>query len=286
MAFGDLIYDEPQYEMRGVLMGFHTPYVVSLIRGLDPPDIRASDTDRQGDHGVWLGSDFYHARTIELDVGIEGYPAVDMEQKLQDLRSAFAISQAVEPFAFRVKGQGSRVVFARPRRIRWDYDDEFALGIARVSIQMICPDPRIYDLAEQTTTLTLPTQEGGRAYPRVFPQAYGAVSQGGAVAVTNRGAFSTRPSFTITGPVSRPQVVNTTQGLSLSLALDLSAGDWLDISTDDRTVILNGTASRYAALESGSAWWDLPPGTSEVRFRAADYRPEASLTVRWRDAWI
>lgn len=59
------------------------------------------------------------------------------------------------------------------------------------------------------------------------------------------------------------------------------------MDTLNRTVRLNGTDSRYSAVDFvNTDWWGLLPGTNELRLRYFSSSTGAGLRVDWRDAWL
>ena len=49
--------------------------------------------------------------------------------------------------------------------------------------------------------------------------------------------------------------------MNTRLNITLASTDSLVIDMGARTVILNGVASRYNTIVTGSSWWTIPPGT-------------------------
>jgi hypothetical protein len=58
------------------------------------------------------------------------------------------------------------------------------------------------------------------------------------------------------------------------------------VDFDAKTVVLNGTASRYSTLTTDSTWWEIAPGTVNVRYAADTFDPASLLTLVWSSAWI
>ena len=73
----------------------------------------------------------------------------------------------------------------------------------------------------------------------------------------------------ISGPVDGPRLRNETTGHELALDITLVSGEWVDLDSKNRTVLLQGTANRYSTLTTPE-WWELQPGANQLRFTAAD----------------
>src|SRR5699024_4479973 len=122
--------------------------------------------------------------------------------------------------------------------------------------------------------------------PVTAPFVIGATLSEGAAVLENEGTADTPLRLRINGPVVRPRVaVLRPGGESRTLRFDteLQAGQWLDIDTGDRTVLLQGKTSRRA--QTAGTFPLLPPGTSTLRFFAAEHNDDAEVTAVWRSAW-
>lgn len=276
----------------GLTMGAGTAYSISSIAGLlDLPEVRSADRVRLRRHGALAGDDFAGVREIEIELVLvgDGLDDTSFAAALDALLAATRIGRAELPLTFRipgVAGGGDRLVYARPRKRELLLDPErMAARVPEIVLQLVATDPRLYDATEGTGLSTLPTAGGGLEFPLDFDLTFGAVSTGGTITAVNVGTFPTSPTFRIDGPITNPRIENVTAGKTLALNITLLTGEWLDIDTEARTILLGGTASRYSSLAVGSEWWDLEPGTSEVTFRATT-PTAATLSMTWRSAWL
>ena len=162
--------------------------------------------------------------------------------------------------------------------------DQFGSYSFKWSLQLTAPDPRKYGPAlEQSTTMA--ASSGGLAFPLSFPLAFGTAT-GGSVAIGNDGTIKSWPVVRITGPVVNPRILNPTTGDEVRIALTLAAGEYLDIDTAARTVLLQGTASRRALVSTVGEWLPVPPGGASFTCSADTYDATALFTFAGRGAWI
>jgi hypothetical protein len=104
--------------------------------------------------------------------------------------------------------------------------------------------------------------------------------------VVNQGDAPTWPRFRIDGPITNPQVLNNSTGELLALATTINVGDYLDIYPQLGRILLNGTADRYSALDfAQSEWWQVQPGSNDVRLLASSFSSPAAVTVYFRHAY-
>lgn len=283
-----------QVEYGSLVLGAGTSYeLLPPIEGIsDHPDVRVSDQTRLRQHGLLPGDDFLAGRTLTLRVEITASTDAELSTAVAALKAALAPGAAEAPLILRipgVAGGGTRRIYARPRRLALPVDLEHFFRLATATIGLDACDPRIYDETATTLTTGLAASVAGLAWPLIWNLNWGGASTGDSVIATNIGSFSTPWTARIDGPVTNPSVENVTTGQVLSLSGDgglvLAAGEWVDLDSSTRTVLLGGTASRYSALTSSSSWWDLPPGSTTLRF-AGTTTGSPQLAITFRSAWI
>jgi hypothetical protein len=150
------------------------------------------------------------------------------------------------------------------------------------------PDPYALSSSESSLTITPGAVAGelGVQNPETDPET-SALNVAGQQFVVNAGDAPTWPRFRIDGPIVNPVIVNSTTGQAITLVYNLGGGEWLDVYPERGLVLLGGTAARYSAvLFDQTSWWQLAPGSNDVRLLAFSYTaPPALLTVYWRSAW-
>src|SRR5690606_9749773 len=130
-----------------------------------------------------------------------------------------------------------------------------------------------------------PQFSGGLTVPFTVPFVIGVTQSAGVVELTNAGTADVGLLLRIDGPVPEPSVTLLAPGgaQTLRINIDLQVGQWLDVDTKARTVLLGGVTSRRG--QASGHWPLLPPGTHKIKFGAAGYNDQALLTARWRSAW-
>jgi hypothetical protein len=254
------------------------------LEGWDSPDVRSEYTEREADHGAWASPVYYGARPITLAGTVIAPDRMTLENALEQLRSAAALTDT------------TLVVYdlATPKQaaVRRSGKPLFAYvtdRIATYSVMVTAADPRRYSTTLLSGSTGLPSVTGGLTLPATTPWTLSATTVAGEVDATNIGTFETRPVLTITGPVVAPVIQAQMPDGSvriLTFTQDLASGDVLVIDTDAHTVILNGSASRRRFLTVPSGWPTIPAG-SVVRylFTSTSYNATATLSVSWRSAW-
>lgn len=285
MAIGDLVTGNWQFEYAGQHWGDTTNMDIVTIGGLGSPDMRSGDVPRPRDQGELPGVDFLSGRTIDIDVEVAGSSAADLEAKLNTLAMLQTTVGGVEqPLVYQLPGQIKRRVGARLRRRLVPVDITYEVGrIIPVTLEFHSTDPRLYDNTLQTASLVAPTVSGGLGWPVAWPLGWG-TSTSGLSSLVNAGTFPTRPVVTFIGPLTSPSIQNITTGQTWACTFDLQSGDQLIVDFDQRTVLLNGTASRYSFVTSSSVWWEIAPGTTQARIGAT--AGSGTANVSFRSAWI
>ncbi|MFE6774845.1 phage distal tail protein [Streptomyces sp. NPDC057702] len=296
---GPLITTDGQVQWAGLLMGPHTDYWIAaegLTGWEELPGLDTSDADRPVGHGGWPGSQWAQARTVTAQVWFapdpDGGPEA-VRAALRALRVATAVSDTEEWLAVRLHGE-TLAVRARVTQRVVPTDRQFTTScLAKMTLQWKASDPRRYETTERRGTVGLPRPEPGLGWPITWPLVWGTPRATGDLAVDNNGSAPAHPVITFTGPCTRPRLANRTSGAWLEYDIALTGDDELVVDTAEGTVLFNGTASRRHTATPGSApeeSFTLPPGTSQLSFRAAsaDAVPAdtgaAGVTVLWRRA--
>ena len=261
------------------------------IDGLgDIPEVISADRPRLRRHGIIAGDDFLGARTITVRYIFDQASWVD---DLARMRRAFQPCTEELPLQFRVPGVAgmpedtwdARTVMARVRRRSIPTTLEFRMGLAFADVQFICTDPRIYG-GTVTNEVFLPVSINGLAFNAAFPMSFGGNNVSGSMSFNNEGDFATEWTATIRNACTNPRIINNTTGAYLQFNTTLVDGETLSIDSQNRTATLNGVASRYYTISVGSTWFDLPPGNTDLVFRADAYSPSAVLRVDAAPAWM
>ncbi|MFI2663741.1 phage distal tail protein [Micromonospora carbonacea] len=282
---------EGQWQLRGLVMGPGTAYRVTDETNPWQTQVRAEQGGpRAWAHGSWSGVEWAAERVVPMrilvDVGADDVAAV-LEAR-HALAAAWAPVGTGPDVPLRwVQGGREYLLLVRPRMAEPEMS---LLGAGRMWVRCaaVALDPMVYSSAEHSAgPLGLPTWTGGLTVPVRVPFSIGASQTSGQVDLTNAGSAEVGLLLRIDGPVNQPRVSLTNpDDTTTTLRVDLEVPDsqWLDIDTRTRTVILNGDPS---ASRRGQAVGDFPllqPGTSTLRFAAAE-EASGTVTARWRDGW-
>ena len=246
--------------------------------------VRANEGDvRAWNNGAWSGAEFADALTIPMRIVALGQGAAGFLAAHQAIAAAFAPSSTDLELRFAVAGS-EYVMYGRPRLV--EPQPRNITGVAWYQAAFMALDPLIYSGTEHTQALVLPVASGGLTVPITVPITVAGTVISGRAPITNAGTATVGLRLRVDGPVISPRVSLLVGSVTstLSFALTLGVGQWLDVDTARRTVYMNGTASRRG-LTSGD-WPMLPTGTYELAFDASAYDAAAGLTVTWRDGWF
>lgn len=260
------------------------PFVdVDKVQGLDNAPYRTSTRNTEGLDGGVVEADFETIRTVVIEGTIYGDGA--LESYLDTLKANFAPSPNSQPFYFKAPSNPQKMVLCKSLGLRYDWDVSRRLSVTPFQIQLQAADPTIYATVQQSVVASLPpAATTGRSYNKLYPVTYGGVSTSGLINVTNGGNKPAPATFTITGPVTNPQVISDTTGTSIKILISLGVSDTLVVDLGKRTVTLNGTANRRNLWAAGSTWFLLQPGVNQLRYNAST-QTASQLTVLWRDAY-
>ncbi|MEO6088503.1 MAG: hypothetical protein ABIQ18_35865 [Umezawaea sp.] len=289
--------DDWAAEYRGVVIGSPgSPLTFTEISGLlDAPALRTADRATLNRHGEVSGRDYLGPRTVVITLELNARDSGEFADQLDAVTAAFAPAQPVAPFRFRfpgVAGGGVRLVNAKVRKRAITIDTAYTHHYATVTVELYCPSPLILDVAKSTGYARLPNLNGvggGIRFPIRFPVRFGRSVSTPTIVARNSGTFDTYPTFRIRGPIADPRIVNVGTGEQLEFRYVLLRGQWLDVNTDTRDVLLNGSAPRFLTPGLRNTWLSIPPGVSEFGlrgFRLPDETVEPELTGDWYSAWV
>jgi hypothetical protein len=255
-----------------------TWWLVRSWTGLGGVATAGQVVQKAGDHGAYAPPQWYGPRTITLTVQATARTEALLNVARAYLQQAIPVSDLAT--------------------FRWDEPVPIQMGVRRsgpiletystlvdaiFSIPLVAPDPRKYGTVLHTLTATQASAAAGLAPPFTPPFTLPAGAPPMAVACTNAGSFETRPSITITGPITSPAVVNQTTGQTIGFTgMTLASSDVLVVDLAAKQATLNGV---YRTADVGSSWWVLPPGTTTVQVTGTA-ATGAQMTVTSRDAWI
>lgn len=286
------ILELPLYDLDGwqgnVTDDFGVDWIITTEDGWsDAPDARTSLVDLPDQDGADDSSTFETSRSITLS-GTAIASSWASQNAAKDRLNAVAYTgRGLYPLTVTENHGLVRVAYVRrtgSQKIgdRQGYAFDFSIGL-------VAPDPRRYDANLTTLATGMPGAviPVGRTYPRTYPVTYPpSVTYQPVVNAATIGTRDTGGQITISSGLDNPGVVNVDTGALLQFNLSLGANDTLVIDLQQRTAVLNGTASRRGSLMGGSSWFLLQPGDNNLRLTGLpNGTGNPSMTVQYRSAW-
>lgn len=286
---GYLITGDGQLEYNDYLLGDdEVTFMQSLTGWEDLPSVDSSNTLRPASHGAWVGKKLLGQRILTW-TGVFAATPETWEDEIKRLRAAFTPPSGTEELTIVVRTRGeTRMVFGTVSARQIPVDYSYSYYGARLTLQFECSDPRRYSLGEEVQFIELPLEaEDGLDYPLVYPLDYGAESVSNSAIVLNDGDAPTPVTFTFTGPVTNPRLINQTTGEQLGFEIILTADDTLTVNTRLGTVLLNGVSDRLYTRTINSSpilGFDLIAGENEMQIIADDWDSGAGVEIVYRNA--
>lgn len=261
------------------------PYVdIEKVIGLDSAPYRETTRDHEGADGGFMDAEFEKGREIILE-GVIYTDSSNVETYLDNLKANFAPSTTPVPLYFKAPGVDERVVFVKPRGVRFNWEQARRIGVTNAQFLTYAEDPRIYTNDLLTTIINYGGDTGvGLEFSFGFNVNFGGGATPGGGMVTVGGNRPAPVEFVITGPVQNPIINNATTGNTLRFSnVTLTAMETLTINTKDRTVYFNGTTNYRNTLTTPD-WFFLAVGVNQINYGAFS-GTGSSLTVNFRSAW-
>ncbi len=285
-GLGDLLTATGQVQLGDLLMGPGTDYVVAA------PDImsrsvRSQDFDRAHAHGAVPGSDFLSARPVGLRIAFRSTLS-NFQAKVDTLSAAFQpMRDGLVTLAWQLPDGTKRCMFGRPRRFQADLSAA-AKSVLAVG-EFVATDPLIYKLPQ------IILQEGAPSFPGlVGPVVSGTLPAGtwggtGAVvtySVVNGGNWKAPWYALLSGPLTNPRLANVTTGDYLQINGSVESGHYLYLSSQSRSLLIDGAYGGYHMLDVSSRWWDFDPGTSQLLWLPGISDPSDNLFLTFRSTYL
>jgi hypothetical protein len=257
--------------------------------GEDPwspsPAARGITGERENTSGSWDATEHYVARRPVFK-GIVRAPNHDvLHRAKQRLFDAVAVS----PWRLRIIEPG----YDRTAWVRRDGEVLWSEGRKRrgalFSISLLAPDPLVYSTSTRTYDSGFPTATGGLVRPATWPATRSGVVASGSVTLVNDGSLPAPLRARVTGPCDDVTLAQPETGKVLTIANPngptLRAGEWLDIDTARRQVLLLGTGGRRSWARGD--WLMVPPGESDLLVGTSGaVDPAAGVVIENDDVWI
>lgn len=275
---------------RAVFQDSTDPDFVGYLReisGLESADTRTSVEDRPGEDGSNFGDFLHGPRIVTFDGFIQtGLTAEERNVKISKLTRATRAMRSDGTLRWTESGRDETMISFR-RQQRPVISNRLPKNFL---VALIAKDPRIVGTTEQTLVIPITgsAQGSGFSFPFSFPLAFQAGSTpAGQNFVLNEGDGPARVRLKVEGPIVNPVIRNETTGQELRLIYTLGAAEYLLLDSSDHSILLDGTSTRYGALDfEDSEWWDLDPGSNDIRLFSTSYSNPAALTVYWRSTWL
>jgi hypothetical protein len=266
------------------------------------PDVREDTETRVQQHGVADYTRFFGSRVVTLNVTLvddtNGPMTVD---ELLVMFAPFMSASARPVLAYALENRSGPEVW-RQLTLRASALSAPLVNPRRTDVQLswVAPDPRAYSVELETVSLWTydPTHVNGRHYALVPPRTYPAVSGPTQEQLMNEGAVSTYPAVRFYGPMTGAvlnytapidDLGNYVEGqIAFQSSFVIAAGDFIDVDTGNRTVLLNGQSSRFSSLDfTNTTWAALMPGrTYTATLLASATTDNSQCLITWRDAYL
>lgn len=284
MAAGDLITEDYQAEYNGVVTSDNIELVSTDF--FSASDVRLQNIDRPLDHGSFCAKGFYSGFFFTNTYEVWGTSTSDLKENLEKLFNLTELLEEEVPFVIQHPdfGKVQRNAICTKRSVSPIGIEAVVGKVHTVTAEYFSCNPRLQSNTLRSQSIAKSTVSGGLTYDLTYDLSYGSSGVGGET-LTNAGTFETRPVATVYGPVNNFNLEQVTQGKKLTFNGTLGSSDYLEIDFLERSVLLNGTSSRYLWVEDVTQWWNLQPGDNEIRFNGSS-AGSPTVTVTWRDSWI
>lgn len=269
--------------LRSLAFGAGTDYRwATFPAGFGLPAVRNDDVMLPDRDGELAGIDRLAGRTVVFEVYALGDDAADVEAKANFLKAAWRPSDVDLELKWTM-ARGEYSLFGRPRGCDVVIEKTLLGGVMNARLEFKAMDPRLFG-SQNSTNIVLPSGGGGLTFNATANFSFGGAAVGGEETISNDDVVDTDWVATFHGPLTDPSLEHVEQARALRMTGALLAGESLVLDSRTKSIVLNGSSSRYSWLNGGSQWFVLTPGSNTLRFRAN--AGSGSVDVTWRNASV
>jgi hypothetical protein len=244
-------------------------YVVTAY-DLGHPEVREVRVPNSLDNGSFDNTRYYGARAITLDVTLKPHTGVGpttgfiaSEAQLRDRLKAFT-NPGVRSSLLLSEHQDNRVKQALIRGADMS-GGVFRENYNKMSVSWVAPRGVLLSYDR-----------------RCYPFSFGSdTSDTQTITILNEGSAESHWIATLSGEAVKPRLIlNGTQVLQLDYTS--AAGDTIVIDSFSRTVTINGTQVGFKYVADNAAWFQIPPGVSELTIEQDTYTVEGYPYAYWQ----
>lgn len=266
-------------------------------------DVKNSETNREGQHGVWDFFSYYGRRTI----GFQGLLIGDDEQSVDTLKNSMlaVLGFPAQPSTLSdgyvtltwtdFDGNAWQIECKLSNTIQWNRPMQQGYRL-EFNFTLKASDPFIYGQVLNSIAGTRGYVQSGGSFPLSMPALLG-LTYFGALTIVNNGAIDAQTIIKIwgesAGAINNPQIVNITTGKVLSLASVIAdETEWIEIDSKNGTVVNQIGTDLSGQIVGDSEFPVLASGTNEIVYLSDEdpaivlYYPTASWTVAYRNTKI
>lgn len=270
-------------QLRGLNIGAGTVYRWSSFpAGFGLPPVRSDDIMLPDRDGELAGIDRLAGRTLVFEVYCLEDDAATVEATANFLKAAWRPSDTDLELKFTL-ARGEYSLFGRPRACDVVITKTLLGGVLAARLEFKAMDPRLFGI-ENATTIALPGGGTGLTFNATPNFSFGGAATGGEDTIANDDVVDTDWTADFNGPLTDPSIEHVETGYALRLTGSILTGETLTLDSRTRSIVLNGTSSRYSWLNGGSRWFVFVPGSNTVRFRAN--AGSGNVVITWRNASV
>lgn len=241
-------------------------FLAHLTRITSDVSWETSDSPIAAGDGALLGSMYRGARSVVLDLLITDHDQLARAEKIEWLQRINGVLRDTNGITLswtEATGWEKEITGLRPSgyiSVGDGWPKELQVVLKTANPFILSSEVHSRELADESGTLELFNGGNAPAYPKFF----------------------------VYGPFDDFLITNYSTGEELLFTEQVDDGDYIEIDTRRRTVLLNGSANAYGAIDySSSSFFSLAPLSAElpVIFATTGGAANTKLITRWQSAW-
>lgn len=260
-------------------------YINEDIEGFDLPGIRTIRGQRSGQSGSYFGAQIYDSRRISIKGTIFSSSVTEALERRREIQMALPLYP--ERLAVRILDDDGHAYLLYAQVIDFKMPISRARMKSLFKLELEAPDATIYDDTGGSglSAKLHKAVPGGvvmNSTSPVFGFSFFFSAGNPNTSINNSGLIDVSPVITIEGRITNPVLTNVTTGQEFSMEGYSTADDAVTvIDMQNHTAKLND-GNVFGYIADVSEFWNLAPGTNEIRFVSGSGNDVTSADIEWR----
>ena len=258
-------------------------YLLQSVEGLGNVTSNLYTTQSYRQDGYGYQGNTLEQRDISIEITITANSKVDMQAKKQKLLNVLNPKLDLFELIYR-NGSVETKINGVLENIHFAYEENFGDSVQRVQLDIYCPNPywsSLYSLSNEVVAYI-----GGLEFPVRLPSEFATTGES-TINVINQGNVETPVKLEISGPSTKPKIINKSTGKFIKVNTKIEAGETLIIITEfgNKRAELDGNFASNL-IDYTSTYFDLQKGDNVIEVETEDIADDSKIKITYYNRYL